>query len=236
MQKQAGSDALFDDWVDYNALELVRGTDRFPLRKGNKGFAMITVRGEVTETLVPNATLEAAEKGKALGAAEARQAHPKGGARKRPAAASKKPGCAVADSDDEERDSSSEDELPDGEDAAIGAGLRRPAAAGAGEGGLAVEGGAGAEPPPEPRPPASAAGGSYTEKAWSVMWYKRDKAAALRQVHKPGRQITQWAAGGRYTEEQMREMATDMVSRLSMGEITEGEVRAKGLEYLRNMF
>ncbi|CAK0887850.1 unnamed protein product, partial [Prorocentrum cordatum] len=202
------SDKLVDEHVDYNALEVARDGEGFPLRKGPMGFAVIAVDGEVIETLVPNATVEA---------------HPKGGARKKPAAAQKKPGCAVVDSDDEERESSDERADSDADAAASDAPRRRPAAAAAGEEGQGLR----ADPPPEPRPPQEG-------KARVAMWHKRDQAAAVRQARKPGRQLAQWSSGGKYTEDLVRQMAAESVAKLSTGEIAEGEVRAKGLEFLRS--
>ncbi len=216
--------APFDEWVDYNKMELVKGSDRRPLRKGPKGFAVATVDGEEVETLVPNATVQAAGVGKALRDEAPRQAHPKGGAPRKLLSVRKRPGCAVEDSDDEERDSS--DDMVDA-NAEHDAAKRRPAAAGPDEP-LAAKP-AGSAPPPQPMGPPEG-------KAWGVMWYKRHKAVAVRQVHAPKRQVTQWAAGAAYSEAQMRDMAARIVNQLSNGYIAEGEARAKGLQFLRENF
>ena len=230
--------------------------ERFRLRKGPKGFAVITVDGEAVETLVANAVLQAAEQGSGRKAAEPQQAHPKGGAKKRPAAARKRPAAADEeedegeakgarardDSEDDERESSQETDESDLEGAAGGSSKRKPAAAdrqpAAAEdsvSGKGERGGGGLCRGPSLEVEEDSVGG----KAWIVMWYKagekKKAAAAIRQVHKPCRQVCQWTAGD-HSEEQMREMAADMVSKLCLGEITEATVEVQGEEYLRNKF
>ncbi|CAK0814516.1 unnamed protein product [Prorocentrum cordatum] len=233
---QAEKTATFkedEDWVDYNTMELARARhcpeawlglkeERFRLRQGAKGFAVITVGGEAVETLVANAALQAAEQGGRGKAVKPQQAHPKGGAKKRPAAAPKRPAAANEEEDEEEdedeakgaraRDDSEDGELEssqetnesDLEGAAGGSSKRRPAAA--------------------VRKPAAA-----EEKHAAA-----DRSPSL-EVHKPRSQVRQWTAGD-YSEAQMREMAADMVSKLCTREITEATVKARGEELLRDKF
>ncbi|CAK0845178.1 unnamed protein product, partial [Prorocentrum cordatum] len=245
---QAEKTATFkedEDWVDYNAMELARARhcpeawpglkeERFRLRKGTKGFAVSSVDGEAAETLAANAALQAVEQGGRGGAAKPQQAHPKGGAKKRPAAARKRPAAAGEgedeeevedeakgarardDSEDGERESSQETNESDLEGAAGGSSKRRPAAADR------KPAAADEKPAAADRSPSlEAEEDSVKGKAWVVIWYKageKEKAAvAIRRA-------------------QMREMATDMVSRLCMREITEATVKARGEELLRDKF
>ncbi|CAK0800501.1 unnamed protein product, partial [Prorocentrum cordatum] len=263
---QAENAATFkedEDWVDYNTMELARARhcpeawlglkeERFRLRQGPKGFAVITVDGEAVEMLVANAALQAAEHGGGGEAAKPQQAHPKGGAKKRPAAARKRPAAADEeedeeededeakgvrardDSEDGEMESSQETDESDLEGAEGGSSKRRPAAADR------KPAAADEKPAAADRSPSlEVEEDSVKGKAWVVMWYKagekKKAAVAIRQVHKPRSQVCQWTAGD-YSEEQMREVAADMVSRLCMREITEATVKARGEEFLRDMF
>ena len=228
-----------NDVIDYNTQELVRGTDRYPLQEGPRGFAIFTVDGIVSETLVANAVLRAAKEGKDKVQKEARQTHPMKRARtKKPAAVLRKPAAAQpVDSDAEEREETEEENEgaadAEGEGTADAEGVAAAEDEGTGTWSVTDRDEGVQDPVTAEREPALLEVAPATvRKAWCTMWYKRDQAAAIRQMHEPKRQLCQWISK-EHSEEQLREMAREMVNQLRSGLVAEGRVHEEGLKYLR---